>query len=300
MFKIFPEFSKLTLEDKLQYEELIKDYPPLADLSFAMLMTWWNSLGTMAVSQLNKNLVISYLIPGDEEHSGLGFVGYDNIDESVCALFDYLKEKGDRPRLVHVPEFVISRMKYADTYRFKDEREYDECIISIKELNAILDTAGYKRPAFNRLMQEKPRVRQLDLRSTENRQILKEAHQRWQQKGTINETVSLASEFVPTLIDRHRSLGIENLCLFIGGRLQAFMLYQKPYDKRFIILDTFKMNTVKSQLFDLAVFMFAKWFGGQGIEFANIDVDLGLPILRNAKLKLGPANFFRKYTVEPR
>lgn len=71
MFKTFPEFSKLTLNDKDEYEALIKDYPPVYDMMFIGRMTWWDQLDSAAVSMLNGNLVVSYWLPGDEKHSGL-------------------------------------------------------------------------------------------------------------------------------------------------------------------------------------------------------------------------------------
>ena len=66
MFKTFPEFSKLTLNDREEYESYIKDFPPISDILFASIMVWWGALDGLAVSKLNDNLVISYWIPGDE------------------------------------------------------------------------------------------------------------------------------------------------------------------------------------------------------------------------------------------
>lgn len=75
MFKTFPEFTKLTLSDKEEYERLTRGYPPISDIAFSSLMIWWDSLGGLAVAKLNGNLVISYWLPGDEEYSGLSLIG---------------------------------------------------------------------------------------------------------------------------------------------------------------------------------------------------------------------------------
>src|SRR5689334_17126748 len=122
MFKTFPEFSKLTLADKAEYEALIKDYSPVYDVSFPALMSWWNTLGEMSISVLNNNLVVPYWLPGDERRSGLSLIGTNDIDESLCVLFDYLRDKGDPVRLVNVPEFVVTNVRYPGLFTFKEDR----------------------------------------------------------------------------------------------------------------------------------------------------------------------------------
>ena len=129
MFKTFPEFSKLRLEDKDEYEAFIKNFPPIYDTSFAGLMTWWNGLDNMSVSFLNDNLVIPYWLPGDEKHAGLSLVGTNSVDESICTIFDHLREKGEPVRLVNVPEFVVSQVKCPSMFNFKEDRRYHEYVL---------------------------------------------------------------------------------------------------------------------------------------------------------------------------
>ncbi len=50
VFATFPKSSKLTLEDREIWEDLVADYPPLSSLSFVDLMTWWNVLSNKQVS----------------------------------------------------------------------------------------------------------------------------------------------------------------------------------------------------------------------------------------------------------
>lgn len=110
VFKTFPEFSRLTFEDRDKYQSLIADYPPYVEFSFPNLMTWWSLLGNCRIAQLNGNLVTAYWFPGYEEYSGLSVLGTTDIDETVAILLDHLKQKGEPPRLVHVPEFVASNL----------------------------------------------------------------------------------------------------------------------------------------------------------------------------------------------
>ncbi len=136
-FKTFPEFSKLTLEDREAYEALIKDYPPIYDISSPSLMSWWNTLGGMSVSILNGNLVVPYWMPGDEKRSGLSLIGTNAVDESFCILFDYLRERGEPVRLVNVPEFVITNVRYPSMFNFKEDRARSEYILSVSKFYPI-------------------------------------------------------------------------------------------------------------------------------------------------------------------
>src|SRR5687768_17214608 len=86
IFKVFPEFSKLTLADRKKYEMLVRGYPPLSDVSFASLMNWWNALDSCAVSTLNGNLIFSYWLAGIEDMSGISIMGTEQIDESICFI----------------------------------------------------------------------------------------------------------------------------------------------------------------------------------------------------------------------
>src|SRR5689334_20268559 len=88
-FSTFPEFGRLTLKDKAQYEAYIRDMPPVDDISFSALMGWWNPLDNMSVAELNGNLVVPYWMAGAERHSGLSLIGTENIDQSIATIFDY-------------------------------------------------------------------------------------------------------------------------------------------------------------------------------------------------------------------
>jgi hypothetical protein len=101
-FKAFPEFTRLTLEHREPYINFIKQFPPLSDISFAKIIDWWEYFGEIGLSELNGSLVVSYENYTDERALGLSIIGKQNIDASICQLFDYLREGGYPVRLVNV------------------------------------------------------------------------------------------------------------------------------------------------------------------------------------------------------
>lgn len=301
-FKTFPEFSKLTMADKEAYEELIKDYPPLTDISFGTLMVWWNILDSLAISLLNGNLVISYWIPGDEYHSGLSLIGTSKIDESVCTIFDHLKAEGKPARLVHVPEFVITELHYPELFAFHEERDYDECIIPISRGYPLAQVPLYRRRKIRQFLADidegRILVKALDLEDPETRAMILRSTTDWPKKG-INAGITVAGEVVKTAVEQATVLGIHGVGIFIDGTLQTFCLYQLPRDKRYVILNHMRVNYDIPRMFDFMTYALARWFAEKGITMVNIDMDLGVTTLRIIKLMLKPENFFRKYTIVP-
>jgi len=303
VFKTFPEFSKLTLADKGAYEALIKDYPPLTDTSFAGLMLWWNLLDSAAISLLNGNIVISYWLPGDEANSGLSLIGTNAIDESICTIFDTLRDQGDTVRLVHVPECVTSNIQYPELFRFTPEPDYDEIVYDVSTLYPRSHLKPSKRARVEKFLskaggEEHVMLKSLDLRIPENQEQLLQCAREWR-GGGFNFVAKLEEELLAKAIANADALDIENICLYVHGKLYSFMMYQLPTDKRYVIGTFIRIG---QDLPGSTEFMFhacAGWFAERGIVYINFEQDLGIQTLRAGKLALGPTNFFRKYTITP-
>ena len=302
MFKTFPEFSKLTLADREEFEKLTRGYPPIGDLTFADLMAWWNPLGDLSISVLNGNLVIPYWLPGDDRQSGLSLAGTNMVDESLCTIFDYQREKGEAPRLVNVPEFVISSIRYPEMFKFKGQRSRDEYVLSGAQFYPLRNMNIYRRKKVERVLQqvgpENIIVRSLDLHLDEHKKLLLDAAEDWRGKN-INNYGKLEREATETSILHATSLNTENACLFVDGRLYGFCLYVTPPDKRYAIFHCIKATNENALGFELIAYAFAKWFTDKGVLYGNVNSDYGLMRLRMFMLTLGPHNFFRKYLVEP-
>jgi hypothetical protein len=141
--------------------------------------------------------------------------------------------------------------------------------------------------------------RSLDLRSFVNKQLLLGLDNNWRRKGALNDALADRSEALRIAVHDSTALGIENVCLYIEGELQSFLLYRLEKSNTYALCYLFNVNPDIPDLMDLMIYEFAKWFAKLGVKYANVDSDLGLPLLRSFRLKLGPTNFFRKYTVSP-
>lgn len=304
VFKTFPEFSQLTLNDRKRYEALTRDYPPVMDISFGTLMTWWNELENISISTLNDNIVMSYWFPGDEDVSGLSVIGTNKVDETICTIFDYMRSKGDEPRLINVPEFVLENIEYPEMFNYSNMRYADEYIIPASRFYPLDGMVSFRRHRvksfLNMIGQENVILRKLDLREDETTQAVLQKAQQWTKGGGINNVAQAEQSAFRRAVLHGSFLPFDAVGIFINGELEAVCLYQLPaHDKRYVLLNFFKYNSRVPKLMDYGSFALGKWFAEQGIVYANLDSDLGMPMLRAFKLALGPINYFRKYKITP-
>jgi hypothetical protein len=300
-FKQFPEFSKLQYADKAAYERLIKDFPPLYDISFTALMTWWNPLGDMSISLLNDNVVVPYWLPGDVKHSGLSLIGTEKIDESFCALLDHLKSQGRPARLINVPDFVISQVEYPELFIFKEQRKYDEYVIPLDRFYPLKNMTAHRRQKVEKslanLDEKSMQTRALDLHDAKSRKLLLDTAKKWQGRS-INNYGKLELEAVKDALEHAVELKVDNVCLFVDNELYGFCLYETPADKRYVGLRHIKATHTSALKFELIGYMFAKYFVERGFMYADVGADFSILPLRMFMLTLGASHFFRKYTVE--
>jgi len=302
MFKTFPEFSKLTLKDREEYEAFIKDFPPIGDISFAGLMTWWDSPSGVEVSILDNNLVVHYWRPGDEENSGLSLIATNKIDESICTIFDYLRERNMPEKLVNVPEFVIGEIQYHELFRLSEQRCYNEYVMPTTRFFPLKNIGQIRRGRIERQLKKfgesNITMRSLDLEDEDQRGLLLSMAEKWCPRN-LNNFGSVGLEALKKCIDSADQLGMENVCFFNKQEMLGFCLYRLTPDKNYAILMHIKATNVHTLGFELIGYMLARWFSAQGIAQANLTEDWGRMRLRMFMLTLGPVNFFRKYTIEP-
>ena len=302
-FKLFPEFSKLELGDRLKYEHLLKDYPPIDAIQFYTLISWWNTLDSCRISRLNDNLIISYWLPGMEAMSGLSVIGSNCIDETICAVFDEQKQKGEEPKVVQIPEFVIDNIKHPELFNFTPMVDLDEYVIPVAGLYPLSNEPVFKRQRIRKFIsvvgEQSIICKSLDLRNDDEKLQLLKAIGCWSRKGKGNAFSTYSDDAMKFSVDNHEVLGFKNVCLFVNGELESCMLYYPSNDKRYALVSHFRVNSEIPYTFEYACYAFCDWMSSQGYYFLNLTYDAGIPSLRTLKLSLKPSHFFRKYTISP-
>lgn len=302
-FKTFPEFSKLTLADREYYQRFCSRFPPSASLNFGTLMTWWSGLEPCKVAMHGGNLVICLWYPGYEEYSGLTVLGDNNIDETICAVFDFQRARGQEAKLAHVPEHIISQVRYTELFSFSSERDQDECIVDPSRLAKLEKLPTHKQWKLKRFMSEfndeRIKVAPIDLSSVYQKDELRDLISRWKLKGGVNDFARHEEDCLLMAIRQPDEMGFSALGVYLDGELHSFLVLQDTARDDYKIMSHARFSYEVPYILETSIYMFARWFKEQGVNFVNIEADSGFPLLRNIKLSLGPINFLRMYKIAP-
>lgn len=302
-FKTFPEFSRLTSHDREVYEAYMQQFPPSSVLNFGTLMTWWSALGTPGIAVHGKNLIVSLWYPGLEEHSGFTVIGRQNVDETICAIFDYQKQLGEKPYLTSVPEFVANRIRYPEMFEFDRERQNDECIIDVHTALDIDKLPAHRKQRLKRHLatidEDTIKVVPIDIDSVYERDRLLQLVDEWRDKGELNSFTTHEEECLKTALRAGSKLGFWGLGLYIGQELQSFLILPESSQEDYEMIAFSRFSYALPNFIDIAMYAYAKWFFEAGVRWVNIDADFDFPALRRVRLYIGPSNFLRMYRITP-
>lgn len=305
MFPAFPEFLPLSLELKEPYNQIIGSFPPYSDISFATLQIWWNISEQLAVSLLNRNLVIDYTLPTDANSSGLSLVGKHNVDVSIEAVFHYLEQSHKPVRLVHVPEFVVDEISDRSKFDIIEESDYNEYILDSAALTK-LEGHDYqllrkKIKRFTKHVADKQlEIKELDLSLGEIQDELFKSMAEWESRNTANnDPEHTEHKAMRQTVSHAASLDIKSLAVYIDRELHGFIIYHRPLDKEYYVLHHLKANYETPYISDYLHHQVAKKAVDNDVTKLNIEMDLGIANLKKHKLTLRPADYLRKYTITP-
>lgn len=303
-FKTFPEFSKLTSQDKEVYEAYLQQFPPCTSLSFGTLMTWWHPLGSPSVAVHDRNLIISLWYPGLDESSGFTVIGRHKLDETICAIFDYQKQRGEKPCLTNVPEFVVNRIRYPEMFVFDSQRQSDECIVDVDTALDFDKLPVHKKQRLRKLLaaigEDSIQVLPIDLDSVYERDNLLRLIDEWRDESELNGAFKHEEEAAVSAIRGGAKYGYWALGLYIDRELHGFLVLADSLQDDYVIISHSRLSYAFPHFIDLAIYAFGKWFQENGVRWVNVDADFDIPLLRSTRLYMGPSNFLRMYRVTPK
>lgn len=306
MFTKFPEFSPVSEEHRDIYNRRIVAYPPFSDLSFTTLNMWWNLDGSLRMSTLNGNIILSYSAPDDVVNSGVSIVGTKDIDSTVDAVFCELRQQNKPVRLVHVPDFVVEGIVDRERFNIEEERDYDEYILPVEKLypqSAIpLHDTRRKISKFVREVGngQRAEMRELDITNPGCLDLVLSSYKKWPAKTSHSSDEDWEFRVMRKALANAKAWGIHNSCLFVDGKLNGFVLYQMSASGDCMILNHLRVNYELPYAFIYVLYCCAERAGRLGAKSLNIEMDLGIPGLRFFKSHITSFTLLRKYTIAPK
>jgi len=301
MIPTFPNFKRLSLEDRAEVQTFTECFPPYSDFNFASLWCY-DTHGACRLAKLHGNLVVQmrdYIT----SQLLLTFLGSERVVETVGCLLDYADEHGLSPVLRLVPETTISPHEKALEVKFRVEEDCDsfDYIHDVVSLIA-LDTPALsaKRRMIKRLQRKHP---QLEIRPLNISQPSVAYHicclcETWRlekRRGDGEfETERLAIERCLSFAAHFQFLTLGAL---IGESLMGFTINETVHDG-YYMSHFGKCDPRFSGVSDLLESETARFMCNQGCLRMNNQQDLGLPGLRHYKQSWAPTAFLKKFTIE--
>jgi hypothetical protein len=295
----FPLFERLSVHHKDVIDAYFRLYSPYSDFTF-VTMWCWDRYDSAEICTLNDNLVLGCRNYASGEHS-LSFLGAVDSCETALSLLEYTGDKFGKPQLDLVPEVsIVDSVKVlAGCSEIKEERNSFDYILDLQALASFCGPAfASKRKAaacFDRAYC--PTVRDIDLSSESDKASILSVFSDWadSQDRTPADTEKELSAL-------RRALAISQTGALVatgvlsGERMVGFAI-SEVLSNQFAVGHFLKADTRLRGVFEYLRRAQACRLQELGCRWINVQEDLGLPGLRQAKLSYRPVALLRKYTL---
>ncbi|MCE7936853.1 DUF2156 domain-containing protein [Candidatus Saccharibacteria bacterium CPR2] len=303
MIAKFPKFSKLTLSDRKEIENITKLFPPYSDHNFSSLWAW-NVYDSTKLSLLHDNLIIKLTDYENSNDEILTLIGMNKIEETIkiCLKSSELKTVGNKIRLI--PEETIKQIKDLDFVKIQEDRDNHDYIVPawpLVELRA--NEFRGKRSSVNRfcriysphILVERKNMTHLSQADIDS---MISVFEQWMLSRNLSENESFIEKRALLRIIKSRN-NLSNLYIIkiiVKENVAAFAIVEKC-DKDFALLHFEKANILYKGIFHYLNRQVAGLALDLGAKKINFEQDLGIPGLRCSKLTYHPSIFLKKYTI---
>lgn len=301
MLPVFPNEVPLTLTLRKSIEEYTAAFLPYSDFNFVSLYTY-NTHEHVRLSILHNNLVIKFHEYTDKNpETFYSFLGNTLPYETAEILLQYQKNQGLASSLKLVPAHNFMDIQFANTLNFIEDRDQFDYILSTKD---IIDTTksqfSHKRRMIRRFQRENPDVvivYNLDLTDMQIQKKILTCITKWGQiRNMKDEDIAHEKIALQRLLHDGDQLAVEIIGIELEDEIIAFSAFNKV-SETFGIIHFAKFNPSFRGIFETLVMLTLTKLHEKGCTFANIEQDLGIEGMRQAKLLWYPDHFLKKYTI---
>ncbi len=295
---IFPKFKELTLEDKKYIDNLLESLPPYSDFVFSSLWCW-NTTPPIKISTLNENLVLK-MPDYVSNKTFITFLGSNKIEETIDTLLNYSKDQNLEAVLRLLPEHNFKDYdlsKVHPKYDFAEDRDSFDYILSVEKLSTMqgLYSKKNKLNLFQKNYNYKVAIEDLNEKSVQDK--IMEFSKNWFKTHTKQEAVNKNELVAIKKILKHsKALNAQVICVYIDNELIGFSIFE-VFNKDYAIHGFQKANRDYKGIYEFIYHQMANYLKKQNCLYLNIEQDLGLEGLREAKLEYKP-QFLKKYSIK--
>ena len=300
MIPQFPNFKKISTEDRKDIEFYTNQYPPYSDFNFTSLWVW-DTEEKRKISILDNNLVVLFT---DYETLELcfSFLGANNPKNTINKLIEYAKDNNISTTLRYIPEELIKLLNI-NGFLIEEDRDNFDYIFSTLQLSDFTGTKyKTKRHGVNKFLTSHPDV---DFRVENSINPILREHiinlsQKWTaKKGIVHEIANLGFESEKKALSRILNMESKNLLIFtcyLDDNLMGFEI-DEILSPKYAIAHFSKVDTSCGDINDFLNMKLSEYLKNKGVEFCNWEQDLGIENLRKSKMSYSPITFLKKYRV---
>lgn len=292
-----PDFVPLARAGEVWREDLVARFPPYSEFSRASLEAWAPELEPeVAFHRACLWLRMTELQSGDRYVTVLGDTGV------LDAVTSYL-ETTDVPALRLTPALVADRLG-RDRFEIASERDHFDYVLDAAALAGMRGHAlKHKRGRVNKLFRERSATAEsVDLSAPTVGAEISQLYEAWSRSARSSgriEVARLQGELAAMLrlIGQRRRFNLVGTAIRIGGRLVALSLAEIVHDGYAMLHFSKSLGREVAGAGEALMQATAQRLLSEGCCLINMQEDLGLAGLREAKLRYKPAGFLEKFRV---
>lgn len=300
MISQFPEFKKLELSDKVEIEDITRQYLPYSDYHFTQMWTWDNHEPSL-LSKLDDNIVIRHsdALTGESSYS---FLGSSCPNSTINTLFDFLHGKNLPKILRWIPQEIAEKSDQG-LYSITEDRDNNDYILDVIEL---FNASGKKYQNYRHLLNKFGRsgshfrVCALDLTDKNvHDQINTLFMEMWRniEPGKVVGDLLFELKALSKLLDGAKEFeSLTSIGIFDDEKFVAFMIID-VIDDHYAIIPYLITNKSIDGLFQFGIKKAIEFLHSRNIRYLNYEPDFGIASWRRYKMSYNPCHFLKKYTI---
>jgi hypothetical protein len=296
----FPKFKKLSLEDKNEITDFVKDYPPYSDFNFVSLWSF-DTENDIIISRLNGNLVVR-LRDYITNEPFLTFLGQHQVKKTVQTLIDYAEKSGLSPVLKLIPEITIQSVPNLKRYfNVSEDRNNFDYITSTTDLSQLKGTRFHsKSKLIRKFIKSYPdyHIDELDPKDKKQHSLILDLFYAWERKkGKKRADTEHELTAIKRLLKNAHHFKLLILGVHHQGKMIGFLISEIIHNKH-SIGHFMKTDPNYKGVTELIHKHHSQILLEKDSLYFNFEQDLGLAGLRQSKTLWRPTHFLKKYTIQ--
>lgn len=288
----FPSFKILELSDKQEIERMSGNFMPYSDFHFSILWSW-DIHEPVMISWHTGNLIIrqSDCVTGSSYYT---LLGANDISGSLDALCDHIPDG----QIKWIPEEVV-RCANGHAELFHEDTASNDYIFDVPKL---CEAPGSEFSSYRRkcglFLRECPDIvtREINIQNLHEQSQLLDLFQRWTEQRP-EQSYHEVQAFRKLLLSVSYFPSVSAICMYAGSELIGFAIID-IMNPDYACIPFIKATTVYSGATQYLMKDVARYLHAKGIRYINFEPDLGLPSLKEAKLRYKPVAYLKKYSFE--